>query len=116
MVSNLNDPPGDELQGYSTEARRTTTQGGNRGVLARLQKLTRRQQRAVELIMRGLPNKVIAYELGSVETTVKAHVGVILQKLNVSSRARVIVLLSKGDTSSIPGDLSIAGEAGAGKF
>jgi DNA-binding NarL/FixJ family response regulator len=101
MVSGLNDQSGDEFSGYSDAAPQTTTQAGNQDVLARLRSLTARQKRVVELLMTGLPNKVIAYELGIAETTVKAHVGVILQKMNVCSRARVIVLLANIDMSSI---------------
>jgi DNA-binding NarL/FixJ family response regulator len=49
----------------------------------------------------GLPNKLIAYELGLCETTIKAHVSGILRKLCVYSRARAIVLLASIDLASI---------------
>jgi DNA-binding NarL/FixJ family response regulator len=55
----------------------------------------------LELVADGLPNKLIAYELGLCETTVKAHVSEILRKLCVYSRARAIVLLASIDSASI---------------
>ncbi len=51
----------------------------------------------LELLAEGLPNKVIAHELGISETTVKAHVGEILRKLKVYNRARAIVMLAQFD-------------------
>lgn len=62
---------------------------------ARLDRLTERQKCVFQLVAQGLSNKLIAYELGITETTVKAHVGAILQKLGVYSRARAIVLFGK---------------------
>ena len=66
-------------------------------ILSRLNKLTSRQKRVLELLAEGLPNKVIAHELGISETTVKAHVGEILRKLKVYNRARAIVMLAQFD-------------------
>jgi DNA-binding CsgD family transcriptional regulator len=70
-------------------------------VLARLNTLTARQKRVLELLAEGLPNKVIAHELGISETTVKAHVGEILRKLKVYNRARAIVMLAQYDMRQI---------------
>ena len=55
----------------------------------------------LELLAEGLPNKVIAHELGISETTVKAHVGEILRKLKVYNRARAIVMLAQFDMRQI---------------
>ncbi len=71
------------------------------GVAERLKTLTERQRRVLELIAEGLPNKVIAYQLGLCETTVKAHVSGILRKLCVYNRARAIALLASIDLASI---------------
>jgi DNA-binding CsgD family transcriptional regulator len=70
-------------------------------ILCRLNKLTARQKRVLELLAEGLPNKVIAHQLGISETTVKAHVGEILRKLKVYNRARAIVMLAQFDLSQI---------------
>jgi ATP/maltotriose-dependent transcriptional regulator MalT len=70
---------------------------------ARLDKLTARQKCVLHLLAEGLPNKVIAHRLGISETTVKAHVGEILRKLKVYSRARAIVMLAQLDMTPVSG-------------
>jgi ATP/maltotriose-dependent transcriptional regulator MalT len=83
---------------------------GAHTLLSRLEKLTARQKCVLQLVAEGLPNKVIAHRLGISETTVKAHVGEILRKLKVYSRARAIVMLTQLDITRI-GDLSACCEA-----
>jgi DNA-binding CsgD family transcriptional regulator len=56
--------------------------------------LTIQQRSVFRLLLAGLPNKLIACELGICEATVKAHVSQILQKLKVFSRARAIALMA----------------------
>lgn len=63
---------------------------------------TEAQQRVFELLVTGLPNKLIAYEIGVSEATIKAHVSAVLRKLRVRSRAQAIALSSafeRGRTS-----------------
>jgi DNA-binding CsgD family transcriptional regulator len=55
---------------------------------------TEAQQRVFELLMTGLPNKLIAYEIGVSEATIKAHVSAVLRKLRVRTRAQAIALSS----------------------
>lgn len=62
---------------------------------AGLQELTPQQLRVLELIRRGLQNKQIAAELRLAESTVKAHVTEILRKLNLFSRNKAVVEISK---------------------
>ncbi len=78
---------------------------------ARLEKLTARQKCVLQLLAEGLPNKVIAHRLSISETTVKAHVGEILRKLKVYSRARAIVMLAQLDMTRI-GDPSNCRDGG----
>ena len=52
------------------------------------ERLTPREHEVLELICRGLSNKLIARELGVSEKTVKAHVGHVLAKLGVSDRTQ----------------------------
>ncbi len=60
-------------------------------------KLTPRQIDVIRGIAKGLPNKLIAYELGLTEGTVKVHMTVILKTLGVSNRtAAVIEAVKKG--------------------
>ena len=69
-------------------------------IRANLHKLTAREKNVLELLVRGLPNKQIAFELGISTTTAKAHMGSIMRKLNVSNRARVIALLANIDLAT----------------
>ena len=60
-------------------------------------KLTPRQIEVIRGIAKGLPNKLIAYELGLTEGTVKVHITVILKTLGVSNRtAAVMEAVKKG--------------------
>jgi DNA-binding NarL/FixJ family response regulator len=57
--------------------------------------LTPQQRRTLSLLLTGSPNKVIAYELGVAESTVKTYVTAILDKLQVHSRAQVIAAAAR---------------------
>jgi ATP/maltotriose-dependent transcriptional regulator MalT len=102
MVSMMTDPLNRQLRVLSgaVTAERGPPEAGD-SILARLNKLTARQKGVLELLAEGLPNKVIAHELGISETTVKAHVGEILRKLKVYNRARAIVMLAQFDMRQI---------------
>ena len=54
-------------------------------------KLTPRQIEVVKCIAKGLSNKLIAYELGLTEGTVKVHVTVILKILGVNNRTAAVM-------------------------
>ena len=55
-------------------------------------RLTERERQVLQLVIRGLLNKQIAYELGIVEKTVKVHRGHIMQKLGLHSVAALVRL------------------------
>jgi DNA-binding NarL/FixJ family response regulator len=55
-------------------------------------KLTAREASVLELLERGLPNKLISYQLGMSPSTVKAHVHNIIVKLNVRSRTEAALI------------------------
>jgi DNA-binding NarL/FixJ family response regulator len=57
----------------------------------RLAALTPQQRNILSLMVAGKPNKIIAYELGIAETTVKAHITLILRKLGVFSRTQAVL-------------------------
>ncbi|QOZ50361.1 response regulator transcription factor [Bradyrhizobium sp. CCBAU 53338] len=75
--------------------------GPAQDLIKRLHDLTPQQLRVLEMLKRGLQNKQIAYELKISETTVKVHVSDILRKLNVLSRTKAIVEMSRIDFSTL---------------
>ncbi len=77
-------------------------------LLKKLRTLTPQQLLVLELIKSGLQNKQIAYELKLAETTVKAHVSEILRKLEVFTRTRAVIEVSKVDFSALRGGEEIA--------
>jgi DNA-binding NarL/FixJ family response regulator len=87
---------------YRTEACMRRARGGPvQDLVRRLYDLTPQQLRVLDLILRGLQNKQIAYELQICETTVKVHVSEILRKLNVMSRTKAIIEMSKIDFANL---------------
>lgn len=57
--------------------------------------LTFRQQEVLKLVSKGLSNKEIAHQLGITERTVKFHVGVILESLQVRNRYELAQVAQK---------------------
>ncbi|MFP5301796.1 response regulator transcription factor [Cobetia sp. SIMBA_158] len=60
----------------------------------RWQTLTTKQRGVLERMVLGESNKMIAWQLGVAETTIKSHVSAILHKLGVASRVQAILLAS----------------------
>lgn len=54
--------------------------------------LTPSEQRVLELLRQGKPNKVIARELDIEETTVKVHVRRIMKKLHAANRTQAALV------------------------
>ena len=101
MIAVLTEPPSDPPVDCSKADKCPAAPCNTQSVAERLKTLTQRQRRVLELMADGLPNKIIAYELGLCETTVKAHVSEVLRKLCVYNRTRAIVLLANIDLTSI---------------
>jgi DNA-binding NarL/FixJ family response regulator len=57
--------------------------------------LTPRQGEVLALLLKGMPNKLIARKLDIAEGTVKAHVGAVLQALNVSTRTQALITATR---------------------
>jgi FixJ family two-component response regulator len=56
----------------------------------RVEKLTVREREVMGLVAMGMPNKMIAFELGTVEKTIKVHRARIMQKMQVQSLADLV--------------------------
>ena len=56
------------------------------------QSLTSREREVMRLVVRGMPNKLIASELGTTEKTVKVHRGHIMQKMAAKSLAELVLM------------------------
>lgn len=57
--------------------------------------LTPRQTDVLARLLQGMPNKVIAREMGLSVETVKDHVAAVLRALNVSSRTQAVLAVSQ---------------------
>jgi DNA-binding NarL/FixJ family response regulator len=53
--------------------------------------LSRRQRDVLNLLVKGMPNKLICRELGLSANTVKSHVGAIFRALNASNRTQAVL-------------------------
>ena len=51
-----------------------------------------RQLQVLKGLRQGKQNKIIAYELGMCESTVKVHIRHIMKKLNARNRTQVVLL------------------------
>jgi len=59
-------------------------------IMARLALLSDREREVLELVLKGRLNKQIAYDLGIVEKTVKAHRGRIMEKMEARTIAELV--------------------------
>jgi len=57
--------------------------------------LSRREQEVMALVVAGLLNKQVAYELGISEITVKAHRGSMMRKMCAPSFAALVTMASR---------------------
>jgi FixJ family two-component response regulator len=61
----------------------------------RLNTLTPREREVMALVVNGLLNKQIAFELGTVEKTIKVHRARVMQKMGVNSLAELVRLAER---------------------
>jgi len=84
-----------------------------RGLTRNLDKLTPQQLRVLLQLADGSSNKLIAQDLGVSEATIKAHVTVILRKLQLERRTQAALLAQRlFRTDSTPGRSTATGERG----
>lgn len=70
-------------------------------------RLTPREDRVLDLVAKGLPNKIIAYRLGMSVSTVKVHVHHLIQKLRAQNRTELAILAPgfRAPRHQLPGPL-----------
>ena len=70
-------------------------QGETEGARKRLETLTPREREVMALVIRGMPNKQVAAELGTSETTAKIHRGQVMRKMQAQSLPDLVRLAEK---------------------
>jgi FixJ family two-component response regulator len=63
-----------------------------RGLRGRYASLSRREREVMALVVRGLLNKQVGFELGISEITVKAHRGKVMRKMDAHSLADLVTM------------------------
>lgn len=83
------------IRALDTHRRLRQENKAHKAIEQRLASLTPRERQILGLIVQGRLNKQIAYELKIAEITVKIHRGRIMQKLQCSSLADLVLLAAK---------------------
>jgi RNA polymerase sigma factor (sigma-70 family) len=91
-------------EGISRDIAQRAEQAARRQVSALIESLTGREREVLKLVVAGLPNKQIAFQLGATEKTVKVHRWRLMKKLRVK-RSIDLVLLAGG---TLPADAPLA--------
>ena len=82
-------------QALATAARQCTEAAELVDIQRRWESLTPREREVMELVVTGMLNKQIAYELGTVEKTIKVHRSRVMEKMEVNSLAELVRLAEK---------------------
>jgi FixJ family two-component response regulator len=64
-------------------------------VQRRVEELTPREREVMALVARGMPNKLIAFELGIAEKTIKVHRARVMEKMQAGSLAELVRLAER---------------------
>jgi RNA polymerase sigma factor (sigma-70 family) len=77
-------------EAISKDVRLKESQGEQQTIERRLQTLTPREREVFEMVVKGMLNKQIAFELGTSEQTIKVHRGRMMEKMQVTSVAELV--------------------------
>jgi RNA polymerase sigma factor (sigma-70 family) len=70
-------------------------------IKSRLDRLTPREREVMQLVVKGYLNKQIAFELGTVEKTVKVHRARVMDKMKVRSLAELVRLAERAGAPNL---------------
>src|SRR5262249_49847752 len=87
-------------EGISRDAARRAEQAARCQVSALIESLTPREREVLDLIVTGLVNKQIAFQLGTAEKTIKTHKGRVMRKLRARTAIDLVRLLAAGGIST----------------
>jgi FixJ family two-component response regulator len=82
-------------EAHAKAVRERTRQEELDDIQSREAKLTPREREVMALVVRGLLNKQIAFELGTVEKTIKVHRARVMEKMQVGSLAELVRVAEK---------------------
>ena len=88
-------------EGISRDTALRAERAVRRRVAALIESLTPREREVLDLVVTGLPNKQIAFHLGTAEKTVKVHRWRVMRKLRVRSSIDLVRLLAAGGISPV---------------
>ncbi len=77
-------------EAFARDEERQAEQAEYEAVAMRFATLTPRERDVMALVVRGLPNKRIATELGTAEKTIKVHRGRVMEKMKLRSVADLV--------------------------
>ena len=83
----------DLLKGLSINARTTIKEQDDeeKTVIAKVESLTKRERQVIELIVEGMLNKQMAYELSLSLSTIEAHRSSIMKKMEAKNVAQLTI-------------------------
>jgi FixJ family two-component response regulator len=85
-------------EGLARDAQTRAVRGRRDAARALLDSLSPREREVLDLVVEGLPNKVVASRLGIAEKTVKVHRGRVMGKVGATSLADLIFLANTADS------------------